>query len=676
MIGFTESNFYKALQDFFINNYDKDAFLEMLAEFYNRTEGIIDKNNIQDDLIKELRELYLEFNEKGIDENIVREKVNYFLENSVKIQDIITKILKNTNNIKNINSQLDTIDTVIKNVDDIQNLINSSQGNVKFESKTYTLTEPMVIKGNTTYNGNNCTINITKDTNIRIPKGSQYIHFKNFNFIGNLKHTKIVELLDNGFKIKCEENVFNVGDKLGASIYGKTDKPYVTVSNFDGTYYTLDTSLSENGNILNSKFGKVIGTFSWSSLIDGGKNNDNIIIENCTFTNSFGYSIALPNTSNIKIENCKFENNGLDFLLLSAEDRNVNNITIKGCKFNKNIDFGKQGIVCTSNGYILEDMIIELNEFSNISESGISFSYAEGHFKNISIRNNRFKKNYLHDIHICGDGIEISNNIFEENKQCSIRIGDVSSVIYPITALLDNININNNIINAKNGIVISPMKVKNNTIIYPKNCNIDFNKINTEYVGIECSGNGLNIRNNFIKCDKNNGAPNYASTILINNVHGVNNEFINIKNNQFEGQIELKWLNSRIINIENNVFNKNLFNKMIRIQDMSSSKLTDTKVKIKNNVFYKSPLMSLQTGPITQKTEYSLNTLIDGETITLIPFMKGRECYYSGTVNDWKFSHDNNNAITKDNYFESNGKFIYIASDGTIKVTSDVTNIS
>ena len=81
---FEESNFYKALQDFFINA-DKKTFLQFLAEFYNRTEGIIDKNNIQDDLIKELRELYLEFNEKGIDENIVREKVNYFLENSVKI---------------------------------------------------------------------------------------------------------------------------------------------------------------------------------------------------------------------------------------------------------------------------------------------------------------------------------------------------------------------------------------------------------------------------------------------------------------------------------------------------------------------------------------------------------------------------------------------------------------
>ena len=121
MSKFEESNFYKALQDFFINA-DKKTFLQFLAEFYNRTEGIIDKNNIQDDLIKELRELYLEFNEKGIDENIVREKVNYFVENNVKINDINRKLIintnkiednteklnTNTNNINNINSQMST----------------------------------------------------------------------------------------------------------------------------------------------------------------------------------------------------------------------------------------------------------------------------------------------------------------------------------------------------------------------------------------------------------------------------------------------------------------------------------------------------------------------------------------------------------------------------------------
>ena len=106
MIGFTESNFYKALQDFFINNYDKEAFLEMLGEFYNKTEGIIIKNDTQDELIKELREMYIKFNEEGIDENIVREKVNYFVENNEKIQDIIIKIIKNINNIENVNNYL------------------------------------------------------------------------------------------------------------------------------------------------------------------------------------------------------------------------------------------------------------------------------------------------------------------------------------------------------------------------------------------------------------------------------------------------------------------------------------------------------------------------------------------------------------------------------------------
>ena len=93
MIGFTESNFYKALQDFFINN-NKDTFLEMLGEFYNRTEEIINKNILQDEIIKELRELYIKFNEEGIDEKIVIEKINKFLENSSKIENINKKISK------------------------------------------------------------------------------------------------------------------------------------------------------------------------------------------------------------------------------------------------------------------------------------------------------------------------------------------------------------------------------------------------------------------------------------------------------------------------------------------------------------------------------------------------------------------------------------------------------
>ena len=128
MSKFEESNFYKALQDFFINA-DKKTFLQFLAEFYNRTEGIIDKDNIQDDLIKELRELYLEFNEKGIDENIVREKVNYFLENNVKIKDIISKLDTKTNRVETQRLQNQVNNLVLGAVGDGNNAeIVSSRG--------------------------------------------------------------------------------------------------------------------------------------------------------------------------------------------------------------------------------------------------------------------------------------------------------------------------------------------------------------------------------------------------------------------------------------------------------------------------------------------------------------------------------------------------------------------
>ena len=115
MIEFKESKFYKLLQDFFINN-NKETFLQMLAEFYNRTEGIIDKNKNQDDLIKELRELYIEFNEKGIDENIVIEKVNHFVENNVKIKDILAKLVINTNKIEDNTEKLNTNTNNIENI--------------------------------------------------------------------------------------------------------------------------------------------------------------------------------------------------------------------------------------------------------------------------------------------------------------------------------------------------------------------------------------------------------------------------------------------------------------------------------------------------------------------------------------------------------------------------------
>ena len=108
MVEFQNTEFYKLLQDFFINN-DKETFIQFLAEFYNRTNGIIDKNIIQDELIKELKEMFIKFNENGIDENVVREKIEYFLNNNSVIQNISSQIASNIIKIQNIKTNLDTI---------------------------------------------------------------------------------------------------------------------------------------------------------------------------------------------------------------------------------------------------------------------------------------------------------------------------------------------------------------------------------------------------------------------------------------------------------------------------------------------------------------------------------------------------------------------------------------
>ena len=151
MIEFKESKFYKLLQDFFINN-NKETFLQMLAEFYNRTEGIIDKNKNQDELIKELRELYIEFNEKGIDENIVREKVNYFVENNVKIKDILAKLVINTNKIEDNTEKIeDNTEKLNINTNSIEN-INSQLENIDKYNNTINLEKLGIISENVVYN--------------------------------------------------------------------------------------------------------------------------------------------------------------------------------------------------------------------------------------------------------------------------------------------------------------------------------------------------------------------------------------------------------------------------------------------------------------------------------------------------------------------------------------------
>ena len=255
MSKFEESNFYKALQDFFINA-DKKTFLQFLAEFYNRTEGIIDKDNIQDDLIKELRELYLEFNEKGIDNNIVREKVNYFIENSVRIKDIISKLSINTNNIKTTNNRIDNL------------IIHSGEGSIN---------NAEIIDGRTGIDGTSYSLignNIRETSNNIYSFINNAFDFKNETLtnllnVNNMTVNKMInangeEVVQNGCSFTNDYLFLKTGESivLNFATYftivryttNKTFVANIVVNNEDLPYiYTADSDMYLRFNVYNDK---------------------------------------------------------------------------------------------------------------------------------------------------------------------------------------------------------------------------------------------------------------------------------------------------------------------------------------------------------------------------------------------------------------------------------------
>lgn len=303
MIGFTESNFYKSLQDFFINNYDKEAFLEMLGEFYNRTEGIILKNDGQDELIKELREMFLLFNENGIDENIVREKVEYFIENSEKISDIITKIIKNTNNIKNITSQMDNIQKYSEDIKYSKILFDE----FKNENET----------------NNQCLERIMR---LYCDEGIEIIFTKNtYNFEHDITINN--SIADNNYaklnRIKLTSNVRSTfefsSNSNFAIIIGKNEWQYDPINNYAKGYIEVEinnitlkntsTNVNKNGVLgLNARRINIINCelleFNNGIELIGAWDKSNIVKTKIHSKNINGNGIILRNGSNaITIEN-------------------------------------------------------------------------------------------------------------------------------------------------------------------------------------------------------------------------------------------------------------------------------------------------------------------------------------------------------------------------------------
>ena len=313
MIEFKESKFYKLLQDFFINN-NKETFLQMLSEFYNRTEGIINKNDTQDDLIKELREMYLKFNEEGIDENIVREKVNYFLENSNRIMDIISEI----DNI----IYLKESDVGYKNSEKIQNKLKLNT-NINIKSKN---NDNYIIKNTIEIDNNN---SITLDNNTVL---------KNASLSNMIRKKENIDRLQN---IKLSGGIYNYDNQTA----GGNNLHTIFI-------HKCDDLLIEKLQVLNSsKYAFLLADINRGTIKDITLN-----------TSSDGIHFQPP-LKNILVENIKGTSHDDmiaitigDFDAYNTSAGDVEDIVIRNIQPNNSLTALK---LCGQNGYKFKNVLME-----------------------------------------------------------------------------------------------------------------------------------------------------------------------------------------------------------------------------------------------------------------------------------------------------------------------------
>ena len=504
MVKFEESNFYKALQDFFINA-DKKTFLQFLAEFYNRTEGIIDKDNIQDDLIKELRKLYLELNEKGIDDNIVREKVNYFLENSLKIKDIISKLTTNTNNIENINSQMDT------NISRIDNNIRRIDNNIKSNTNTKNL---FIVANNLDSTG---VIDVTNElqnllnnyNTVMLPSGTYKVSkilLRNNNYLyGENKDTVIItsntsgfaiETLDKNYNIKIETFTLNC-NSISSGVHFKC------TNNENMEQFDIKNSII-NVNINNSK-GEAL-------LLDGSCRECRVTDVSCYYCDK---GIIIKGTDNF-INNCTTGNiNSTGFLFNSNNKANC----IKAFLCNKTD--GESAIEVTGYGVNISNCCVQQNYKNGISINGTScyvdvVSDSQGY-------DNKFNA--------CGVVVKGSNNIIRGSIIDGRLDSALSCGLYVNkNAFLNDINVTFMTVNGK----------KYNKVCVPYKSDIKLNLNNITLNGEKINSiTDINFRY-FADITENN-SPNFKKDATGN--YTINGKDIEITLSNFEN-ISNGWGNS------------------------------------------------------------------------------------------------------------------------------------
>ena len=259
-------NLFNSTVNFY--NINNENFIEFLSKFYGDILDIKSNDESHKKLINELFLLYTELNEKGIDEKILKDKIDLFLESNQIIKKFdnfqndtennISTIYNHLEDIKtetnNISSQLDTIETKKVNQTSFNNLRNQVN-NLVLESggdSNLEVVQSRVSKGFTYKNLDNRLINFesiinegkfnidffdlvnksvtsstgeaTNPTNIRITTNSKY-NISSLNEI-YLRINKLdnKRILFNGYYYDTNETL--ISSSLVTSTRTETDSYY------------------------------------------------------------------------------------------------------------------------------------------------------------------------------------------------------------------------------------------------------------------------------------------------------------------------------------------------------------------------------------------------------------------------------------------------------------------
>ena len=593
MVEFKESKFYKLLQDFFINN-DKETFIQFLAEFYNKTEGIIIKNELQDEIIKELREMFLLFNEKGIDENIVREKVNYFIENNEKIQDIIIKLNTNTNNIKNITSQLGNIvqqqNTIIirgENItaDIINNALEQAQQkriyNVFLPNRDepYLIDKEIMVKSNIRFYSNGATLKPTG--NLLTVNACPMI--RNYN-IGASEYNGDHNITIEGFTINCDnQKVTGIG-----------------------------LAHTNNCKLINNK---IINTLAPSHAMDLVANK-NLVVENNELINCPQGGIQIDGSlegslpvitipvlyiDNIGSKNVKILNNR--FYNCKSGAVHLHKIRHENIIIDSNVFNECDGCIVDDNNYNSshQNVVIKNNIFADSAAMSCIVLYA-GHNK-LNIIGNKF-------INV-KNGILLNKNLNDNNKYNDLIISN---------NIFDTVNKSNIVINNGYKCEINSNIIKE----YGTTDGIDYYAINL------IDSNYINISNN----DIYNVVIDKANKIAVNNNNSCSN--INILNNNIVG-CQNAWVggaDTQYLEISSNT---------IRNCNAQALKCESFAVVLKNTIIENNTIDT--TGDNAIRFANIEGAIINGNIIRNYPSDKRGISLNTGT-----YSNISNNHITGSNF--------------------------